>query len=99
MNNGKLDAWSGAGIWIAHNDPQNKAIRIPGPDHSNQIGELAAIVKVLEQTPTFCPLTIKLDSKYAIQGLNVTLSSWEENGWIGIKNSAWFKRAYNTTQF
>jgi ribonuclease HI/exonuclease III len=92
-NNGKADAVCGAGVWFAENDDQNLAIRIPGDDHSNQIGELAAIVKTLEVTPNCYPLLIKSDSKYAIDGLTKHLESWEDQGWIGISNRDWFKKA------
>jgi ribonuclease HI len=92
-NNGKANAKAGAGIWIAEGSDKNKAFRIPGNEQSNQIGELTAIIKALETTPNCTPLLIKSDSRYAIEGLTTHLEEWEDQGWIGIKNSAWFKRA------
>jgi ribonuclease HI len=36
---------------------------------------------------------IKTDSRYVIDGLTKHLKEWEDQGWIGIKNKEWFKRA------
>jgi len=59
----------------------------------NQIGEIAAVVKVLEKAPTCIPLVIKMDSKHVINRLTTNLTHWEDKGWIEIKNREWFKRA------
>ena len=93
LNNGKLNARSGSRIWLEENSQQNRAIRVPGPDQSNQIGEIAAVVVALEKLPNYIPLTIKTDSRYVIDGLTKNLKSWESKGWIGIRNKNWFKRA------
>ena len=92
-NNGKLDAQCGSGIWIGPNHTKNAAIRIPGPHQSNQVGELAAIIAAIDSFPSFWPLTIISDSKYTIDGLTTHLHTWEDNGWIGIRNADLFKRA------
>ena len=93
INNGKLDAQCGSGVWIAPNHAKNAAIRIPGPHQSNQVGEIAAIIAAIDSFPKFWPLTIISDSKYAIDGLTTHLHTWEDNGWIGIKNADLFRRA------
>jgi ribonuclease HI len=92
-NNGKANAQCSAGIWQGEGHHQNKAIKVPGNEQSNQIGELAAIIKAIEETPNCVPILIKSDSKYAIEGLTLHLEKWEDQGWIGIKNSKWFKQA------
>lgn len=92
-NNGKLNARCGSGIWFAPNDPRNDAIKIPGPHQSNQIGEIAAVIQATSATQLFRPLTIISDSMYVINGLTSHLSTWEDIGWIGIKNADLFKRA------
>ncbi|KAH8993388.1 hypothetical protein EDB92DRAFT_1796418, partial [Lactarius akahatsu] len=61
FNNGKENARCGSGIWIEEGNDQNRALRIPGPDQSNQVGELAAIVVALEKLPNFIKLRIKTD--------------------------------------
>jgi ribonuclease HI len=93
LNNGKANAQCGAGIWFAEGNNQNRAIKVPGDEQSNQIREIAAIIKAIEMTKNYVPLLIKSDSKYAIEGLTTHLDNWEDQGWIGIKNSKWFKRA------
>jgi ribonuclease HI len=93
QNNGKANAQCGAGIWRGEGHPQNKAIKVPGNEQSNQVGELAVIIKAIEETLNCVPILIKSDSKYAIEGLTLHLENWEDQGWIGIKNSKWFKRA------
>ncbi len=78
---------------LGENHIHNTAIKVPGPNQSNQIGEIAAVVKVLEKALTCIPLVIKMDSKYVINGLTTNLTHWEDKGWIEIKNREWFKRA------
>ena len=93
LNNGKENAQCGSGVWFEEGSEHNQALRIPGPNQSNQIGEIAAIIAALEKTPNYIPLTIKTDSRYAIDGLTTHLSTWEDRGWIGVENRQWFKRA------
>ncbi|KAN0115797.1 Ribonuclease H-like domain containing protein, partial [Russula decolorans] len=92
-NNRKLNACCGSGIWFAPNDPSNSATRIPGRHQSNQIGKVTAIIQAVSATPPFHPLKIFSDLKYTIAGLTKHLNTWEDIGWIGIKNAAFFKRA------
>jgi ribonuclease HI len=93
MNNGKLDARCGGGVWVGPNNERNTSIRVPGTQQSNQVGEIAAIIVATASIPRFWPLTIISDSKYAIDGLTVHLQTWENDGWIGIKNANLFKKA------
>jgi ribonuclease HI len=92
-NNGKQNAQCGGGVWFAHNDPRNKAIRTPGEHHSNQIGELIATVVAIQAVPHFAPLKITTDSEYVIKGLTTNLPRWENDGWINVKNTQLFKKA------
>ncbi|EPQ50508.1 RnaseH-domain-containing protein, partial [Gloeophyllum trabeum ATCC 11539] len=66
------------------------AIRVPGPDQSNQAGELTAILVALQTIPTFRPITFITDSMYVIEGLTRHLGTWEDQGWINIENSTLF---------
>ena len=93
INNGKLNARSGGGVWVGPNHERNTAIRVPGPKQSNQVGKIAAVIVAVDSFPKFWPLTIISDSKYAIEGLTTHLPTWEDNGWIGIKNAEFFKHA------
>ena len=92
-NNRKLNTRCGSSVWFGPEHERNLAIQIPGPQHSNQIGEIAAIIAAVDAVPPFQPLTIISDSKYAIEGLTIHLQNWEDIGWIGIKNAALFKHA------
>ncbi len=49
------------------NDPRNVAFKVPGNKQSNQIGELAAIIIVIQKVHHFCPLEIISDLRYAIE--------------------------------
>lgn len=93
MNNGKLNAKCGGGLWAEHESELNAALRIPGTQQSNQVGEVAAVVKALEKAPNYIPLLIITDSRYIIDGLTKHLTEWEDRGWIEVKNKDWFKRA------
>jgi len=90
-NNGKANAKCGSGIWINDNNPGNRAIRVPGPSQSNQIGELTAILNALQNTAPYTPISFKTDSRYVIDGLTIHLASWEDRGWINIANSELFR--------
>jgi ribonuclease HI len=93
FNNGKLNAQCGGGVWFDNDDARNAAIRIPGDHQSNQVGEIAAVIKAVTAVHLSQPLTIVTDSKYVIDGLTKHLSSWEDKGWIGVKNATLFKKA------
>ncbi len=54
---------------------------------------MVAILKAANTIPKFIPLGIMTDSMYAINGLTKYLSKWEDNGWIGVKNAPFFKKA------
>ena len=93
LNNGKINAQCGSGIWFAPNDPRNMAIRVPGNDQSNQVGELVAVIAAVQNLPIYAPLEIHSDSKYVIDGLTTHLSHWENIGWINVQNATLFQKA------
>lgn len=93
QNNGKMNTRCRSGIWLKEGSQQNQAIRVPGPNQLNQIGEIMAVIVALEKLPNYVPLMIKTDSQYVIDGLTIHLNEWEDKGWIGIKNKDWLKRA------
>ncbi|KAG1722168.1 uncharacterized protein EDB91DRAFT_1064017, partial [Suillus paluster] len=68
-NNGKENARCGGGIWVEENHPLNRAIRIPGPDQSNQVGKIAAVLVALQTISLTTPITIITDSHYIINGM------------------------------
>ena len=93
IKNGKRNAKCRSGIWIEGEHILNKALKVPGENQSNQVGEIAAVIIAAEALPNYCTLTIVTDSRYVIDGLTIHLTEWEDNGWIGIKNADLFKRA------
>ncbi len=93
LHNGKRNTRCGSGIWFGPNDPQNAAIRVPGHSQSNQVGEIAAVIAAAKAVAPFWPIRIITDSKYVIEGLTTHLETWENDGWIGIKNAVLFKTA------
>ena len=93
LNNGKEDARSGSGVWLGPDHENNRALRTPGSSQSNQVAEMIAVIAAVEIAPKNQPLKIVTDSKYAIEGLTTHLKTWEDHGWINIKNAALFKKA------
>ena len=91
FNNGKLNAQCGSGVYFGPDDTRNVAFHPPGNIQSNQVGEIIAIMRAIVAVPRFIPLRIISDSLYAINGFTEHLSSWEDRGWIGIKNAHLFR--------
>ncbi|KAH7911742.1 hypothetical protein BJ138DRAFT_1235985, partial [Hygrophoropsis aurantiaca] len=59
--NGKMDAVCGSGVWAGEDHPINKAAKLPGPNQSNQAGEIAAIIYALEEADNFTPIHFVTD--------------------------------------
>ncbi|KAL6300501.1 ribonuclease H-like domain-containing protein, partial [Sparassis latifolia] len=93
LHNGEANAQTGIGVWFGPDDPRNRALRLPGPDQSNQAGEVAAILVATQITHMAAPLHIISDSLYAIDGLTTRLPGWENRGWIDISNKHLFRAA------
>ena len=91
FNNGKYNASCGSGVYFSPNDNRNIAFRPPSDLQSNQAAEIIAIYKAVSAVQKWVPLRIISDSLYAINGLTTHLSTWEDNGWIGIDNAPLFK--------
>ena len=90
-NNGRHNAKSGAGVWVADNHPSNRSIRVPGRKQSNQTGELAAILAVLQSVSQTAKLTIVTNSQYAIKMLTRSLPDTEDAGWTNTPNAQWLQ--------
>jgi exonuclease III len=89
-------ATAGAGIWIEENSPYNEATKVPQTLAQTQAtGEMLAVVLLLQKIENFKPLTIRTSSKQIIDGATKHLKRWEDQGYIGIKNSdLWRALAY-----
>jgi len=105
LNNGETSAKAGSGVWFGEDDETNASLRVPGPDQSNQTGELVAILYALKTVPPDRALTTKTDSMYAILGPTKNLEKWEDKGWLDSKHAgifrcltAWVRFRSNTTK-
>ena len=90
-NNGDTTAKAGSGVWFGDGDNRNLSLRVPGPEQSNQTGELYAILRALKAVPRDQALTIRTDSMYAVSGLTSYLKKWEDQGWMYNKHAGLFK--------
>jgi len=57
------------------------------------------VIATLETVPPYQPLKIMTDSKYVIEGLTTYLETWENDGWIGIKNARLFRKAAHLIRY
>ena len=64
---------------------------LPGPLQSNNAGELVAVYQAALLTPSFDPPEIRTYSKYVLEGLTRHLRTWEDRGWVGVKNADLFR--------
>ena len=78
INNRKKNAKCRSRVWIEETHQMNIALKVPGDNHSNQIGELTAVIAAVQTLPNYCKLTIITDSRYVIDGLTENLPIWED---------------------
>jgi len=53
----------------------------------------------MEMVPPFQLVKIYTDSKYVIDSLTTHLESWENDGWINIKNTRLFRKAAHLMRY
>ena len=106
VKNGQETARAGSGVWYGPHDTRNTSLCVAGPEQSNQVGELLTILHVAKTHPPKAAVTIKSDSKYAIDGLTTHLNHWEDSGWLDVHHAeifkcitAWLKHRSNVTRF
>ena len=90
IDNGSENAKTGAGIWESPDSQNNKAIKIPGKNGTNQRAEIIAAIeaaKIEKQNE----LIIATDSRYVIDGMIKNIFTWEDNNYIDIKNADLWK--------
>ncbi|EKM78237.1 hypothetical protein AGABI1DRAFT_15075, partial [Agaricus bisporus var. burnettii JB137-S8] len=93
VNNGYSNAISGSGIHFPENPDRDLSVKVPGIDHSNQVGELYAITRAVQHSDENKNLIVISDSEYAVRSLTNRLDNAEDEGWTGIKNHHWIKEA------
>ena len=104
-NNGETSAQAGSGIWFGDEDARNTSLRVPGPEQSNQTGELYAVLHALRLSPPDIAIHIKTDSMYVVNGVTKNLKKWEDQGWMYAKHAelfknitAWIRHCNNVTK-
>ncbi|KAI0267776.1 hypothetical protein BC834DRAFT_869859 [Gloeopeniophorella convolvens] len=93
LTEGTTTARCGSGTWASPGSHLNITVRVPGTSQSTFTGDLVAIIMALKLVPDFLPLTIRTTSQTIVDGLTEKLESWEDRGWIAIKNANWIKLA------
>lgn len=79
---------AGYSAWFGVNDPRNVSEPIAGDKHTNNVGEMMAVITALERSEPERDLLIVSDSKYVINGLVGEPGkvpwhqTWQQNGWM-----------------
>ncbi|KAJ7137720.1 ribonuclease H-like domain-containing protein, partial [Mycena epipterygia] len=84
FNNGKPNARAGAGIFWGENSPRNQALRVPGPEQSNNRGEIYAVLEAVLQADPRRTLDIYTDSEYVIRHVCYWAGTNADLGWTCI---------------
>lgn len=95
-HNGLSNATSGSGVHFPESPNKDLALKVPGSTHSNQIGEIYAITRAVQELDPNSNLIIITDSDYTIKSLSTRLSQAEDNGWTDIKIHPWIREALDT---
>ncbi|TEB24822.1 ribonuclease H-like protein, partial [Coprinellus micaceus] len=85
-SNGAQSARAGSSIWYGPDDPRNTAFRLEGQGHTNNTGELAAVLIALQQNKDTKRLNVLSDSKYALDAVTKHTNKWAQIGYIGVTN-------------
>lgn len=96
-NNGKAGAKAAYGVFYGLDDPRNMSGRIKGKA-TNNIAELTAVIKALEQSDPAKSLGIYTDSKYAILCCTTYGAKCAKKGWADVPNADLVKRAYELSR-
>ena len=81
IRNGKPGAKGGWGVFFGDNHEKNSHGPQSGPKHSNQLGELEAILHALKLADDNKHIFIYTDSKYSIDCLTNWIIKWKINNW------------------
>ncbi len=82
---------AGFAVFFGIGDPRNTSRPIEGVKHTNNVGELTAVVEALERSSETKKVVVVTDSKYVIGGLvgndgdDPWHHRWEQNGWKNSK--------------
>ncbi len=85
--NDTAEAHAGARVWFGKEDKQNIFLRLPGPNQTNNVAEIRAILERVLATVKSDEIMTIMDSKYVIESLCFHLKHWEDSSWVGVSNS------------
>ena len=73
----------GDGGWgaVLHYQDNTKEINGFASNTTNNIMELTAVIKSIEQLKETCHITVFTDSKYVQNGISTWIHNWQRNGW------------------
>ncbi|KAF5120837.1 Ribonuclease H [Metarhizium anisopliae] len=106
-NNGTPNAKAAAGVFVGHESRYNDSFILNVPNPTNQIAELRAGVRGLEQALVIKSqgledgdlqqVVIKADSEYLVKGMTEWVFKWEMNGYrtsrgVAVANASLFKK-------
>ena len=77
---------AGSGVWYAPEDERNTDLKYKTDTNSNCLGELLAVLWVINNEPPHSDLVIKTKSKYITNVILDGAKKWEPTGYIGVKN-------------
>ncbi len=73
----------GPGGWGAIVEQDGRRVELSGahPDCTNNIMEMTAAIRALEQTPEGADVFITTDSRYVMDGITKWIAGWKRKGW------------------
>ncbi|KRX88203.1 Ribonuclease H1 [Trichinella pseudospiralis] len=83
VNNGKLGARAGIGVYWGENDPRNVSEPLKGLQTNNR-AEIEACSRAIEQAKRdgITHLEIRTDSKYVLKCVTEWMPKWRKNNWV-----------------
>jgi ribonuclease HI len=105
INNGKIGAKGGIGVYFGNDDKRNVSKRLEGDTQTNNRAELTAILTALEiiiSTENYKEIEFVIfsDSAYSINAITIWIHNWKKNNWmtakkILVKNKDIIENIYN----
>ncbi|KZT28024.1 hypothetical protein NEOLEDRAFT_1154663 [Neolentinus lepideus HHB14362 ss-1] len=87
LGNGSENARVDSGVFFGPDDPRNISARLSHTFITNNDGEIAAVLLLVQAVDSFVPLHFKTDSKLIVNALAGDYREWEEQGYIGVSYS------------
>jgi ribonuclease HI len=92
INNGKIGAKAGMGVYFGSDDKRNVSKRLEGDIQTNNRAELTAILIALEiiistEKYTETEFVIFSDSAYSINAVTDWIHNWKKNNWMTAKKT------------